>query len=350
MKGESRLAGLRSWPLWVLCIVAAAAGLATSLWIAYPQDQAGPANALGPPVGGPPPTLSHKLSFHRQARASLALRFADRAGMPITLADFRGRMVLLNVWATWCTPCREEMPALDRLQAKLGGPDFEVVALSLDQGDDSVVHRFFSEVGIQQLQIYRDLYRETATAVGLTAVPLTLLLDREGREIARMLGAAAWDHPELIAQLEAQLGRAAGTTPTAPVSTVRGASDLVLHAAWARPTLPGQNAAAVYLTLSSTVAAQLTEIRSDAADTVEIHSMTVDGGVMKMREQRGVPLPAGQVVPLQPGGTHLMMQQLHKPLLAGEKVGLTLRWLDASGRPHVTRVDVPVRATSPSGS
>ncbi len=194
---------------WALYGLAAAAGLAVSLWLAYRLGEFAPADSAQSSVGVPSPTPSNNLTFHRQARELPPLRFADGAGNSTNLADFRGRMVLLNVWATWCTPCREEMPALDRLQARLGGPDFEVVALSIDQGDESVVRNFFREVGIKWLKPYRDEYRGTATAVGLTAVPLTLLVDREGREIMRKLGAAAWDDPKLIAQLEAQLDRGA---------------------------------------------------------------------------------------------------------------------------------------------
>jgi thiol-disulfide isomerase/thioredoxin len=207
--GPNPAAGRPALARWALYGVAATAGLAVSLWVAYRAGELGPAEVPRSPVGAASPTLSNEITFHRQARALPPLRFADGAGTTTRLADFRGRMVLLNVWATWCTPCREEMPALDRLQARLGGPDFEVVALSIDQAGPSIVQDFFREVGIARLQEYRDQYRETATVVGLTAVPLTLLVDRDGREIMRKLGAAAWDDPKLVAQLEAKLGRTA---------------------------------------------------------------------------------------------------------------------------------------------
>ena len=84
------------------------------------------------------------------------IRFQDSDGRPYTLSNFRGKVVLLNVWATWCAPCRKEMPALDRLQQTLGGPDFQVVALSIDGGGAAPVRRFYEEIGIQALAIYVD--------------------------------------------------------------------------------------------------------------------------------------------------------------------------------------------------
>ena len=121
------------------------------------------------------------------------IRFRDEAGRTLTLADFKGRVILLNIWATWCTPCREEMPALDRLQAKLGGPGFEVVALSIDTEGAAAVRRFFSEVGVRALKLYNDPSAEAANRLGTLGVPTTLLVDRGGREIGRRLGPAQWD-------------------------------------------------------------------------------------------------------------------------------------------------------------
>ncbi|WP_137823211.1 TlpA disulfide reductase family protein [Pseudomonas sp. D(2018)] len=127
-----------------------------------------------------------------------AVSFVDGEGKPLSLADFRGKVVLLNLWATWCVPCRQEMPTLDRLQAKLGGNDFQVVALSLDQGGLDVVRDFYREIGIQHLQIYLDEQMRTIQSLGAFGLPVTLLLDREGREIGRKAGAAEWDSPEVI--------------------------------------------------------------------------------------------------------------------------------------------------------
>ncbi|AOE85492.1 TlpA family protein disulfide reductase [Pseudomonas sp. TCU-HL1] len=126
------------------------------------------------------------------------VRFVDGEGKPRSLADFRGKVVLLNLWATWCVPCRQEMPTLDRLQAKLGGNDFQVVALSLDQGGLQVVRDFYREIGIQHLKIYLDEPMQAIQSIGAFGLPVTLLLDREGREIGRKAGAAEWDSPQVI--------------------------------------------------------------------------------------------------------------------------------------------------------
>ena len=130
---------------------------------------------------------------------------------PTSLAAFRGKFVLLNVWATWCTPCREEMPTLDRLQATLGGPDFEVVALSIDQGGAPVVQDFFRQTGVKRLHPFMDLFGETTSALGVIGLPLTLLIDRQGREIGRKLGPAVWDDPQIVELIRSRLGTPAGS-------------------------------------------------------------------------------------------------------------------------------------------
>jgi thiol-disulfide isomerase/thioredoxin len=129
------------------------------------------------------------------------LQFEDAAGRLRSIADFRGKVVLLNIWATWCAPCREEMPALDRLQAKLGGPGFEVLAVSVDQQGPEIARRFYADVGIKSLAFYIDRSAKAAFQAGVAGLPATLLIDAEGREIGRHLGAAQWDSPEVIEAL-----------------------------------------------------------------------------------------------------------------------------------------------------
>ena len=126
------------------------------------------------------------------------LHFVDGDGQAMTLANFRGRALLLNIWATWCVPCRKEMPTLDRLQAKLGGSDFQVITLSIDRGGVPVVKRFYDELGLKSLGIYVDQSGQAASALGTVGIPTTLLVDREGREIARKIGPAEWDSPDAI--------------------------------------------------------------------------------------------------------------------------------------------------------
>lgn len=126
------------------------------------------------------------------------IHFVDGDGRAMTLANFRGRAVLLNIWATWCVPCRKEMPTLDRLQAKLGGPDFEVVTLSIDRGGVPVVKQFYEELGLKSLGIYVDRSTQAASTLGAVGIPTTLLVDGQGREIGRKVGPAEWDSPDVV--------------------------------------------------------------------------------------------------------------------------------------------------------
>lgn len=134
---------------------------------------------------------------HARARELPSLRFTDGNGAATSLAAFRDRVVLLNVWATWCGPCREEMPTLDRLQATLGGPHFEVVTVSVDAGGLPAVQAFFREIGVKHLHPYLDTFQDAAALI-TTGIPVTLLVDRDGREAGRKLGPAAWDDPRML--------------------------------------------------------------------------------------------------------------------------------------------------------
>lgn len=147
------------------------------------------------------------LRMHASPRSLPEIAFEDGKGKPVTLADFRGRTVLLNVWATWCPPCREEMPSLDRLQKALGGPAFEVVALSIDAGGAPVVERFYKEMGIASLAIYIDPGMRSASQLATPGVPTTLLIDREGRELGRHAGPAQWDSPEALRVISSYMAR-----------------------------------------------------------------------------------------------------------------------------------------------
>jgi len=122
--------------------------------------------------------------------------FKDAQGRDKTLADWRGRTVLLNLWATWCVPCRREMPALDALQAKLGGPGFEVVAVNIDTRDPQKPLAFLKETGVSHLTYYADpsakVFTDLKTAGKAFGMPTTVIVDRAGCEIGNMAGPAAW--------------------------------------------------------------------------------------------------------------------------------------------------------------
>ncbi len=131
--------------------------------------------------------------------------FNDAAGKAITLEAFKGRTVLLNLWATWCAPCREEMPSLDRLQQALGSDRFEVVALSLDKKGAEASQKFLNDVKANALKLYVDPSAKAGTALKLVGMPTTILINKEGLEIGRLSGPAEWDSPEAKALIEAAM-------------------------------------------------------------------------------------------------------------------------------------------------
>lgn len=140
--------------------------------------------------------------MHDTPKPVPAIEFADGEGRARTLTDFRGKVVLLNIWATWCASCRKEMPTLDRLQANLGGSDFEVVALSIDRKGPDVVRRFYAEIGIQHLSLFVDASGTASQKLGAFGLPATLLIDRQGQELGRLIGPAEWDAAETVAFLK----------------------------------------------------------------------------------------------------------------------------------------------------
>ncbi len=124
------------------------------------------------------------------------LTFKDAEGHARTLGDWRGRTVLLNLWATWCVPCRKEMPALDTLEAKLGGANFEVVAVNIDTRDPEKPLAFLTEIGVTHLAYYSDrsakAFQDLKLAGKAFGMPTTLIVDPSGCEIGEMAGSAEW--------------------------------------------------------------------------------------------------------------------------------------------------------------
>ena len=121
------------------------------------------------------------------------ISFADDSGQTRNLADWKGKVVLLNLWATWCAPCKQEMPSLDRLQAALGGNDFAVVPVSLDRGSADGPRKYLASNKLANLPLFLDATGGLAGKVGAIGLPASLILDRDGHEVARLLGPAEWD-------------------------------------------------------------------------------------------------------------------------------------------------------------
>lgn len=162
--------------------------------------------------------------LHQTPRPLAPLQFQNEAGESLSLADFQGQPLVLHLWATWCGPCRVELPALDRLQSRLADAEPIILAISMDQQGAAVVEPFFQQAGIAHLQPYTDQSGRMAADVGAPGLPMTLLVDAQGREIGRHLGALDWDEPELETFLR---GLSGGRAPR-PVSNLR-----VAGLAWA---------------------------------------------------------------------------------------------------------------------
>ena len=122
--------------------------------------------------------------------------FEDKMGQPVNLDSFKGKVVVLNFWATWCPPCVAEMPALDKLQSELGGSDFEVVAVSLDRQGIKKSAPFYRRAGLTHLALYNDTRGDLLDAFKGKNLPMTVLLDRDGKVVGRMEGPAQWDSAE----------------------------------------------------------------------------------------------------------------------------------------------------------
>ena len=133
------------------------------------------------------------------------LAFKDSSGSEIKLSKWQGRVVLLNLWATWCAPCRKEMPALNAVQKQLGSKDFEVVALSVDRKGLAASSAFLKETGADSLGLYADETAKSLDDLQALGLPVTLLIDRKGREIGRLLGPAEWNSAEAVALIKAAI-------------------------------------------------------------------------------------------------------------------------------------------------
>ncbi len=139
------------------------------------------------------------------------LAFTAPDGKPMTLTNLRGKTVLLNLWATWCAPCRKEMPALDRLQTELGGADFEVVTINIDQRNLEKPKAFLQEIGVSKLAYYSDasarIFQSLKAADRAFGMPTTLLIDKNGCELAYLAGPAEWSSEDAVKLVRAALGR-----------------------------------------------------------------------------------------------------------------------------------------------
>ena len=191
--------GVRKTPLAAYVIVAA---ISAVLGYGGVTAVMGPAEtSSGAPAATTAATAGNQLSrgemqtfvFKKKPEAVPEFRFEDASGAARTLADWKGKVVLLNLWATWCAPCRKEMPALDRVQKDLGGDGFEVVALSVDRAGVAASKKFLEETKVDSLKLYVESTSKSIGTLRAAGLPTSILIDREGREVGRLAGPADWD-------------------------------------------------------------------------------------------------------------------------------------------------------------
>ena len=175
-----------------------AAGVGLAVMAAVQLAAVAGAADSGPPIEGP----VQKFTVTEPPVPMAAFSFSELGGTEVTIADFAGKVVLLNLWATWCAPCVRELPALERLNADLGGEEFQVVALSVDRGGSHHVVPFLERHGLTTLPVYLDEAGRSLTAVKIRGFPTTMMVDRAGREVGRLEGDALWDFPEAKALVQ----------------------------------------------------------------------------------------------------------------------------------------------------
>lgn len=184
--------------LWIVA-VSALVGFAAVYFIGTRSDNA---SSVGESAQAPETTtaksaepVSTMAAFVRKSEPQPLpdITIQDTNGNDVKLSSFKGKTILLNLWATWCQPCREEMPALNRLQQALGGDKFEVVALSLDRGGLEASRKFLDEVNAHDVHLYTDASMKQGLELKLVGMPTSILINKDGLEVGRLAGPAEWD-------------------------------------------------------------------------------------------------------------------------------------------------------------
>ena len=166
--------------------------------------------ALALPAGALPVRAAGEMELYKKAATPKPLpdlSFQDADDKPLSFAEFRGRALLINFWATWCAPCIKEMPSLDRLQAKFPKDKLLILPLSIDGPTRSKVAPFYKDQKLRHLGIYFDKGRKAMQGLDVSLLPTSILVDPMGRELGRLEGDADWDMPEGVALMKAAIAR-----------------------------------------------------------------------------------------------------------------------------------------------
>jgi len=197
----------------VLVVLCLAGLVAAFYWPGAPlRRDHGSIVSSTPDTGAPQEAALGQFTPLDPPRPAPELSFTSRGGKALRLADFRGRFLLVNLWPTWCGPCVREMPSLDRLQALLGDR-LSVLAISEDRGAGPVVEPFLDKLGLRRLAVYLDPDTAAQQAFAVRGLPTSFLIDRDGRLLASLEGAAEWDAPAMVARLERYLRQDDGGGP-----------------------------------------------------------------------------------------------------------------------------------------
>ncbi len=149
-----------------------------------------------------------KLVIHSEPVEISAKSFLNENGDKTSLDAYKGKLVLLNIWATWCPPCLAEMPSIDALQAELGGDDFQVVTVAMGRNPVASIKKFFANNNIENLPILRDPKQKFARSISVIGLPTTIIINPEGQEIGRLIGDADWHGDAAITVIKAMLPKA----------------------------------------------------------------------------------------------------------------------------------------------
>ena len=144
-----------------------------------------------------------KLAIHSEPIAGSDVVFLGEDGSDMTLDAYAGKHVVLNFWATWCAPCRHEMPMLADLQTQMGGDTFAVVTIATGRNPRPAIDAFFAEIGVDNLPKHTDARQSLARSLGVLGLPVTIILDPDGQEIARLQGDADWSSTDALTILQA---------------------------------------------------------------------------------------------------------------------------------------------------
>ncbi len=150
-----------------------------------------------------------KLTFHSEPLPGSDVTFMGQDGSEMTLSNYQGKYVAINFWATWCAPCRKEMPQLADLQSQLGGDEFEVVTIATGRNPKPAMEAFFDDIGVDNLPLHTDERQNLARSLGVLGLPVTLIVDPDGNEIARLQGDADWSSDSAVAIVEALIAELA---------------------------------------------------------------------------------------------------------------------------------------------